>query len=253
LAVVNGESLFNDGVAVVLFASTLQWANGHAAGVADFAAELLTEGGGGLLLGFVTGYIAYRALRLIEDPALELTITLALVTVTYAGAAILHVSGPLAVVVAGVLTGHRAKRFAMTDISREQVFLFWDLIDELLNAVLFLLMGFALLSVEFSVRLLIDSVAGIALAFVTRLVSVAVPTALVHMRTLPRLRGIAVLTWGGLRGGISIALALTLEPSPYRGSLLAVCYAVVVWTILVQGLSMPLLVRRLYRATVPPS
>lgn len=249
LAVVNGESLFNDGVAVVLFGLTLAWANGHAAGPADFATELLTEGGGGMALGFVTGYVAYRALRLIDDPALELTITLALVTVTYSAAAMLHVSGPLAVVVAGVLTGHRAKRFAMTDTSREQVFLFWDLIDELLNAVLFLLMGFALLSVEVSARMLFAAVAGIGLAFVTRLISVAVPTVLVHMRALPRVRGIAVLTWGGLRGGISIALALTLEASPFRGSLLAVCYAVVVWTILVQGLSMPLLVRFLYRTS----
>jgi monovalent cation:H+ antiporter, CPA1 family len=119
--------------------------------------------------------------------------------------------------------------------------------DELLNAVLFLLMGFALLSVELSYSLLAAAAGGIALALVTRLISVAVPTTLVHLRRLPKLSGIAVLTWGGLRGGISVALALTLEPSPYRGALLAVCYAVVVFTILVQGLSMPMLVRRLYR------
>ena len=184
---------------------------------------------------------------MIDEPGLELTITLALVTVTYSVASALHVSGPLAVVVAGLLTGHRATRFAMTDLSREQVILFWDMMDELLNAVLFLLMGFALLSVDVSVRLLIAAAGGIALALVTRLVSVAVPTTLVHLRRLPKFRSIAVLTWGGLRGGISVALALTLEPSPYRGTLLALCYGVVVFTILVQGLSMPVLVRRLYR------
>lgn len=246
LAVVNGESLFNDGVAVVVFAVALEWANGHVTTPGMIRLELLTEAGGGIALGFATGYLAYRALRLADEPSLELTMTLALVTVTYSIASALRVSGPLAVVVAGLLTGHRATRFAMTDVSRERVVLFWDLMDELMNAVLFLLMGFALLSVEINRALLIAAAGGIGLALVTRIISVAVPTALVHMRTLPRLRGIAVLTWGGLRGGISVALALTLEPSPYRGALLAVCYAVVVFTILVQGLSMPALVRWLY-------
>jgi monovalent cation:H+ antiporter, CPA1 family len=132
------------------------------------------------------------------------------------------------------------------------VILFWDLMDELLNAVLFLLIGLSLLSVELDIHLLIATAGGIGLALVTRLISVAIPTTLVHLRRLPKLRGIAVLTWGGLRGGISVALALTLEPSPYRGTLLAICYAVVIFTILVQGLSMPLLVRRLYRPTAVP-
>jgi CPA1 family monovalent cation:H+ antiporter len=247
LAVVNGESLFNDGVAVVVFAAAIEWANGHAATPGEIGLDLLLEAGGGLALGLATGYLAYRALHQVNDPALELTITLALVTVTYSLASALNISGPLAVVVAGLLTGHRSTRFAMTDISREQVILFWDLMDELMNAVLFLLMGFALLSVEINQGLLVAAVGGIALSLLTRLVSVAVPTALVHLRRLPKLSSVAVLTWGGLRGGISVALALTLEPSPYRGALLAVCYAVVVFTIIVQGLSMPMLVRRLYR------
>ena len=243
LAVVNGESLFNDGVAVVIFAVAVEWANGHTTSVGSISLELLIEGGGGAVLGLVTGYLAYRALHLVNEPALELTVTLALVTVTYSLAAALHVSGPLAVVIAGLLTGHRATRFAMTEHSREQVLLFWELIDELLNAVLFLLMGFALLSVQINQTLLLAAAGGIVLALLTRLVSVAIPTTLVHLRSLPKLRGIAVLTWGGLRGGISVALVLTLGSSPYRDALLAVCYGVVVFTIVVQGLSMPMLVR----------
>jgi CPA1 family monovalent cation:H+ antiporter len=246
LAIVSGESLFNDGVAVVVFAVALEWANGHVTSAPMIVLALFTEAGGGIALGLATGYLAYRALRLANEPSLELTVTLALVTVTYTLAAAVHVSGPLAVVVAGLLTGHRSTRFAMTDLSREQVILFWDLMDELMNAVLFLLMGFALLSVEISYTLVIAAAGGIGLALVTRLISVAVPTTLVHLHRLPKISGIAVLTWGGLRGGISVALALSLAPSPYRGALLAVCYAVVVFTILVQGLSMPMLVRWLY-------
>jgi CPA1 family monovalent cation:H+ antiporter len=247
MALVNGESLFNDGVAVVVFAAAVEYANGHALSATTIELEFLAEAGGGIVLGLATGWLAFRALRLVDDVSLELTATLALAACTYSLAAALHVSGPLAVVVAGLVTSERSARLAMTEASRQQVTAFWDLVDELLNALLFLLLGFALLSVTINVKLLIAAAGGIALSLLSRLVSVAVPTTLVHFRSLPKFTSIAVLTWGGLRGGISVALALTLQPSDYRGDLLAVCYAVVVFTILVQGLTMPALVRRLYR------
>jgi CPA1 family monovalent cation:H+ antiporter len=246
MAVVNGESLFNDGVAVVVFAATVEYANGQAASISELELEFLIEAGGGILLGLVTGWLSYRPVRLVEDVTLELTVTLALVTCTYSLAQVMHVSGPLAVVAAGMLTSERSTRFGMTEESRRQVVAFWDLVDELLNAMLFLLLGFALLSVKISVPLAEAAAGGIALSIAARLISVAVPTALIHFRSVPKFRSIAVLTWGGLRGGISVALALTLQPSDYRGDLLAVCYAVVVFTILVQGLTMPRLVRWLY-------
>ncbi|MDR3536912.1 MAG: sodium:proton antiporter [Acetobacteraceae bacterium] len=246
-AVIAGESLFNDGVAVVVFSLAATWAqgNGSAAG-STIALQFLQEAMGGAALGLLTGYVAYRALKLVDEYHLELTISLALVTGTYSVAHALHLSGPIAVVVAGLLIGYRATRFAMSDISRVQVETFWELVDELLNAVLFLLLGFTLLSVQFNLSGLAGAAGGIVLAVLVRLVSVALPSVLLNLRQLHKARGIAVLTWGGLRGGISVALVLSLAPFPWRGEVLTVCYAVVVFTILVQGLTMPWLIARLY-------
>lgn len=248
LAVFAGESLLNDGLAIVIFTVALAVATGKDASGATVAVALLREAGGGVVLGLVTGYLAFRMLRLINDVALELTIMLALATGTYAVAILMHVSGPLSVVVAGVLIGHRSTRFAMSDVTREQVMVFWDLADELLHVMLFVVMGFALLSVRLDWSMAVAGGAGIVLALVSRLISVALSTAVVRVPPLPAWNPVAVLTWGGLHGGISIALALSMDQSPYRGALLAVCYAVVVWTILVQGLTMPMLVRRLFPA-----
>jgi CPA1 family monovalent cation:H+ antiporter len=245
LAIVNGESLFNDGVAVVIFLAAIEVASGQPTTVAGVTLDLLTEAGGGILLGLVVGYFGSKALAMVNDSALELIITLALVSGGYALSHTLNISGPLDVVVAGLMISQELSRKSF-DGSSNSVIEFWDLADELLNALLFLVLGFSLLSIEMSASISVAAAGGIAMALVTRLISVAVPTALVHFRSMSFVRTVIVLTWGGLRGGISVALALTLAPSPYRGDLLAVCYAVVVFTILVQGLSMPRLVRYFY-------
>jgi len=250
LSVITGESLFNDGVAVVVFAVLLDIANGEGGdpGWLQPAMLFLREAGGGGVLGLATGWLACRAIRLVDDHNVELTITLALVTVTYSLASQLDLSGPIAVVVAGLVIGNLATRQAMSETTRASVTLFWVLIDELLNALLFLLVGLETLTIDTSQLWPGMMAGGIALAVLVRLVSAGIPAALLSPRHVQRWRGIAVLTWGGLRGGISVALALSLPDGPYRAPLLQICYAVVVFTIVGQGLTMPRLVSRLYGA-----
>lgn len=251
-AVVAGESLFNDGVAVVVFLTALRIAEGEGSGGAgQVLVAFMREALGGGVLGFLTGYVAYRAMRLVDEYNLELTISLALVTVTYSLAQWIGVSGPIAVVVAGILIGNHATRYAMSEQTRANVGMFWSLVDELLNALLFLLIGFAVLSVEPSQVSLAAMLLAVPLSLLVRLVSVSVPVVLLNFRAAHAARSIAVLTWGGLRGGISVALALTLPHNAVRGELLTVCYAIVVFTIVVQGLTMPRLIARLYRQGSP--
>ncbi|HTW70465.1 MAG TPA: sodium:proton antiporter [Acetobacteraceae bacterium] len=254
LAVITGESLFNDGVAVVVFTVLLDVAIGGS-NYPDWLAPVLVflrEAGGGAVLGLATGWIACAAMRAVDEYNLELTITLALVAVTYSVASQLGLSGPIAVVVSGVLIGNHATQYAMSETTRTNVILFWSLIDELLNALLFLLVGLETLTIDTS-RLWPGMMAGgIMLAVLVRFISAGLPAAVLNLRRLHQWRGVAVLTWGGLRGGISVAMALSLPDGAWRTPLLQVCYAVVVFTIVVQGLTMPPLVRRLYGAAVRP-
>lgn len=242
-----GESLFNDGVGVVIFTVLLSVAVGAEQGTVDilhigqlFFVEVL----GGALLGFCTGYLAYRAMRAIDDYPIEVLISLALVAGTYSLASQLHMSGPIAVVVAGLLIGNRGPHDALSDETQRYLFGSWTLIDEILNSVLFLLIGLEVLVLRFEPSFSWIAVAAIPLVLFGRFMAVSVPVTMLR-RTNAFLKGtIPVLTWGGLRGGISIALALSLPEVAEKSVILAATYAVVLFTIIVQGLSLRSLVQR---------
>ena len=233
-----GETLFNDGVGVVLFAVLLEAAVGGSIEPLHIGQMFFVEALGGAVLGGVTGYVAYRAMRAIDDYTIEVLISLALVVGTYAVADRLHMSGPLAVVVAGLLIGSRGPRDALSDQTQRYLFGFWTLIDEMLNSVLFLLIGLEVLVLRFEPAFGWLMAVAVPLALVARLAAVSGPVLLMG-RFRSFLRGtIPVLTWGGLRGGISVALALSIPEVAEKSAILAATYAVVIFTLIVQGLSL---------------
>ena len=239
-----GESLFNDGVGVVIFVLLLGiLTSGDTPTVSAALVLLLREAGGGIVFGLALGYITYRLLKSVDQYQVEVLLTLAAVTGGYALANHLHVSGPLAMVVAGLIVGNQGRARAMSDTTRRYVDMFWELIDEILNAVLFVLIGMEVLLVTFSFPLLMAGAAVIGVTLLARLLSVGLPVRLLgHRLGLPE-RAWRVLTWGGLRGGISVALALSLPPGPERDSVLALTYCVVMFSILVQGLTIGRVIR----------
>lgn len=245
---ISGESLFNDGAGVVLFQIMLRFAEGEHGlfGHGQVAVALAVEGIGGGAFGCVTGFLAARVMRWVDEPGLRLMISLALVTGTYRLANLIGVSGPTAVVACGLVLRMRFPRDVAGRSMIEEITGFWHVIDELLNAMLFVLIGFELFAINFARGFLLPIISALPLSLFSRLVGVVLPALVLRGNGRQQRRGMAVLTWAGLRGGVSIALALTLPPSPYRGRLLVVCYAVVVFSMLVQGLTMPQVIRRLY-------
>lgn len=231
-----GESLFNDGVGVVVFIVLLGIATGSApASVEGIGKLFLFEAVGGVLFGLLLGWVGFHLLRQVDKYDVEVLLTLAIVMGGYALAFRLHASAPIAIVVAGLYIGNHGRALAMSPTTRERLDDFWELIDEILNAVLFLLIGVEVLVLTFNGQYLLAGLVLIPVALLARWVSVGLPIAAFRMRhTFPE-RTVRILTWGGLRGGISVALALSLPPGPIREQLLMATYAIVLFSLLVQG------------------
>jgi CPA1 family monovalent cation:H+ antiporter len=241
-----GESLFNDGTGVVVFLTLLQIATAPG-GVEPATTALLfvTEVVGGGVFGFAGGSLGVRMLRRVDSHPIEILITLALATGGYALAEALHVSAPIAVVVMGLIVGNRGRREAMSEATQRRLFDFWDVLDELLNLLLFGLIGLVMMSLTISAVQAAAALSAIVIVLGARLASVGVPIALVPRLRPRRKATITIMTWGGLRGGISIALALSLPAQVSgRATIVTTTYAVVIFSILVQALTLERVAKR---------
>ncbi len=238
-----GESLFNDGIGVVVFLVMVGLATGsEQAEASHISLLLLQEAGGGAVFGLLAGGLTFYLLRSIDNYQVEVLLTLALVMGGYAVASALHLSGPIAMVVAGLVIGNHGRILAMSETSRDHLDSFWELVDEVFNAVLFVLIGLEILLLSFRGEYLLATIAIIPAVLFARFISVATPITLMrrYRRFSPRV--IEILTWGGLRGGISVALALSLPTGAERDVILFSTYGVVIFSILVQGLTIGRLV-----------
>ncbi|MCZ6704688.1 MAG: sodium:proton antiporter, partial [Bacteroidetes bacterium] len=243
---ISGESLFNDGVGVVVFIVVLELATGASEiNAASIAALFAQEAIGGAFFGLGVGYLAYQTLKRVDNYQVELMITLATVMGGYALATSLHLSGLIAIVVAGLFVGNQGRLLGMSEKTRHHLDIFWELIDEILNAVLFVLMGLEVLVLTFTEQYLLAGLLLIPLVLLARFISVGIPVLALRRYHVFSQGAVRVMTWGGLRGGISVALALSLPAGPERGLIIAVTYIIVVFSILVQGLTLGRVIKRL--------
>jgi len=243
-----GESLFNDGVGVVVFLTIFAIAEVGIENITmgEIGFLLLEEVAGGIVLGLGLGYLTYSLLKSIDDYAVEVLITLAVVMGGYALAAKFHFSGPLAVVVAGLIVGHDTVREkGMSETTELYVDKFWEIIDSILNALLFVLIGLEILILSINQNYIIAGIIGIAVALICRFVALSIPIKIFEKKLAFVANTNLIMTWGGLRGGISIALALSLADEMNRDLILTMTYIIVIFSIIVQGLTIGKLVNKL--------
>ena len=243
--IVTGESLFNDGIGVVVFLALLGFVQAaDPPGITEIAKLFLLEAVGGIVYGMLIGFITYFLLKQVDNYQVEVLITLATVIGGYRSAELLHVSAPLAIVVAGLLVGNHGRHFGMSALTRRHLDTFWELIDEILNAVLFVLIGLEYLILPHDTGLLLTGALMIPLVLFSRFLSVGIMTSSLRIFQHVERGTVRILTWAGLRGGISVALSLSLPPGPERDSLITVTYIIMAFSILVQGLTVGPLIRK---------
>lgn len=250
---ITGESLFNDGVGVVVFLTILGVAVGNQEiNAGHIAVFLFKEAVGGALLGIILGWIFYRLLKSVDVYQVEVLLTLALASGGYSLAEAIHVSAPIAIVVAGLFIGNHGRAFGMSETTREHIDTFWELMDEIMNAVLFIIIGLEVLAIRLESSYIIIAVSTIVIVLVSRFLSVSLLVSLMKLKRTFSKGVVEILTWGGLRGGISIALALSLPFTHERYLILAATYFVVVFSILVQGLTIGKVIVARTKSLTPP-